>query len=256
MLRRIKKTLIDLRLRQTYGADFFDYVKRRRQIHSRTPFSAGIYQDLLKSMSGDSLYSIHDYMSQEKVANLINVFARHDIDTQQCVDNMSMMLDINLELGVRTAAYFLVHDEYYHLADHREVVSEYRESGIEMGLHTQCYVDNSPLDYFRREIESFEDALGFSPKSFTIHGLGQFRIKTRMEFRRKIAKLYQQFGFQFSDAIKAHRRYQYVIQDCHGSPDQGGRYIYDDFIAMPPTLPRSSNVLILTHPCYWNNASS
>ena len=252
MLQQTRNKLLALRHRHRVGTEFWRYLQGEREVCCNAPYPMRIYQDLLDLLVRDSDVTLQDYTSRDSGIDRIHAYVRHDIDTLRCIENMPFMLDINLKVGVQAGVFFLVDDEHYRLADYRELILRYREAGVEVGLHTQCYVDDDPLAGFRRETDVFTESLGFAPSTFTIHGLGSFRADVRTAFRRKISRQYGDFGYVFSDAINAHRRYHHVIQDCHGSEESGGRYIYDDFIRSPGSLRKPSHVLVLTHPCYWD----
>src|SRR5690606_35606760 len=119
------------------------------------------------------------------------------------------------------------------------------------GLHTRCYVDEDPIASFVREVDIFEQVFGFRPRTFTIHGLGDYRADIRAAFCEELVARRTDFGITFTDCTPALRRYDMIFQDCDIDPQTGQRCMYSD-LADFPLLPRGGrDYLVLTHPCYW-----
>ena len=181
----------------------------------------------------------------------INIFLRHDVDTLKCVNNIELLLEANSVFKYPAGVYFLVNDDDYHLGDHKAVVTECKERGFEIGLHTICYAKDDYLKQFRLETEKFADETGIRPTSFTIHGMGEYRLSIRKKFINDIISRHNEFGYTFSDCHKAFRSYHHVIEDCHMDFSKNKRYIFDDFREIPSFFRKGNCYLILTHPCYW-----
>jgi hypothetical protein len=137
------------------------------------------------------------------------------------------------------------------LRDWREAAQTARQQGFEVGLHTVCYVHDDYLRAFRQETEKFSDETGFAPRTFTVHGLGQHRLETRLRFYEEIAARLADFGYSFSDCHHTLRTYDYVIEDCHWDGARQARFIYEDFATPPDWFWKGRHYLLLTHPCYW-----
>ena len=179
----------------------------------------------------------------------INVFIRHDIDTRACIENMHLLLAIDWDFGAPAGVYFRADDQEYPLSEQKDAIQVYRDSGFEIGLHTVCYTKDDYLAEFRRETEKFSNAVGFRPKSFSVHGLGAFRHRVRMQFYEDISKQLLESCYEFGD-IPQLRSYDHVIHDCH-LDERENRSLYDDFVKPLSFFRKGKNYLILTHPCYW-----
>lgn len=184
-------------------------------------------------------------------ADQINLFVRHDIDTATCMHNMAILLDIDRKFNFQSGVYFRVDDEEYSLSDHKDEIQTILADGFEVGLHSVCYIEDNYMEAFRRETEKFTREAGFRPKSFTVHGLGQFRLDVRLKFYDEIADRLDEFGYEFSDCCSKLRSYDYVIEDCHWDETKKARYIKSDFFRLSTILDYGKHFLILTHPSYW-----
>jgi hypothetical protein len=122
---------------------------------------------------------------------------------------------------------------------------------MEVGLHTSCYVVPDYEARFREETARFVDTFGFQPRSFTVHGLGDFRADVRQRLVETIGRDPGSHGYVFSDCDPSLREYEYVITDCHIDPESDSRQIYEDVVALPPFLAGDRDYLVLIHPCYW-----
>lgn len=177
---------------------------------------------------------------------------RHDVDTVRCIDNVRLLLDVDAEFDIPSGVYVRVDGLEYDPAACREAVHASRARGLEIGLHSSCYLSDDPFTAFRAEIDAFIRVFAFQPKSFTVHGLGPVRADRRWQFYRDVRHRMAEFGVSFTDCNVAFRSYRYVVEDCHvDARAPGARVIYDDFVRLPPTCERAGDHLILTHPCYW-----
>jgi hypothetical protein len=178
------------------------------------------------------------------------LFVRHDLDTALCVEQLPMILDIDRQERV-PAAVFVRLDGLDYPPAAAVAVLRGRSDRVEIGLHSSCYLEDDYLSAFRRETERFTAAFGFVPRSFTVHGLGEFRANVRDRFVATVAPRLGDFGYEFSDCDTSLRRYNYIFQDCHPEAGTGRRYISDDFVRISNIVRRGGDYLLLTHPCYW-----
>jgi len=224
---------------------------RGRKIFCLAPYSVQIYEGLLKKVKGLSeRISILDGSDPMEITpDKVNLFVRHDLDTQSCIEKMSLLLDIDQELNIPASIYLRADGVEYSLSSYRTTILNYRGQGFRFGLHSLCYLKDHYLEEFEKETETFEVALGFHPTSFNVHGMGTIRLQTRMNFLKEITRNFRDFGYDFGD-IPTLLDYWYVIQDCH-LDGKNQRFIYDDFSFFPEVLAQGQNGLILTHPCYW-----
>jgi hypothetical protein len=237
--------------------DWYSAICRRRYLKWRriachAPFPVHIYQGLLlQALSNPRIRVLPFTDTGSPSANQTNLYVRHDIDTRECVQNMALLLDIDQEVGVRAGVYFRADDGEYALEDYRKEIQAYRATGFEIGLHTVCYLKDDYLDALRKETELFTRSLGFSPTSFTVHGMGPCRMDVRMRFCEEICGRLAEFGFTFSDCCPHLRSYDHTIHDSHWNTKERVRFLYSDFIRLPLFSRGSSTYVLLTHPGYW-----
>lgn len=224
------------------------------KVMATSPFSVSFYQDLIQSLKADESSVLHSFLDSQPPAYKKSFFFRHDIDTQLCVQQLPVLLQIDEREQVPSASYFRVDQQEYSLAEAKKAIRMTDEMGFEVGLHTVCYVEDDVLKAFEEETKVFSDLLGKSPRSFTIHGLGDFRKEQRREFIEKIQSCYAAYGYKWSDALKPYP-YKLEIQDCNWNADKTAMHLYEDFITPPlNTLKEGEAAVILTHPCYWQRA--
>ncbi len=222
-----------------------------RHFYQNASYPIAIYKQLLDAVRKMDSCAFEDFSSSKIIEDKITVFFRHDIDTINCLKNMPLLLDIDIQEKVASPCFLRVDEEEYSLYDANKLVQKYVERGVEFGLHTVCYIDDNYLKAFEDETNKFINAFGFQPKTFTVHGLGQYRSDVRAQFYSDISTRLNEFGYEFSDCCANLRTYHYVIEDCHWNAKNQCRFIYDDFKKLPRNIKRGMNVLILTHPCYW-----
>jgi hypothetical protein len=240
-----------VRLKRRYRSFQIQRYLRTRGVFQYIPYPLDIYDQLLrrlKTTDGNEILPFLSYRSSRGEVN--NFFVRHDIDTKDCIKNLPSTLAIDENLNVQSGVYLRADDEEYCLSEYRTMIQRNRSLGFEIGLHSLCYLKDDYLGEFRKETEKFREEMGFQPRSFTVHGLGTFRLDVRNKFYREIAVSFRKFGYETGD-IPQLRAYEYVVQDCH-LDSENRRFLYDDVLNWPPLLLRGSHYLILTHPCYWN----
>ncbi|MBO3697279.1 hypothetical protein [Roseivirga sp. E12] len=223
--------------------------KLLRNKYTESPYPIEYYRDLLEMLTNENVF-FQPFMQIESSKERINVFVRHDIDRQECIDNLEDMVALNKEYKIQSGLFFLVNDRTYNLSDYRDKILAYREDGLEIGLHTECYRFDDYMKEFKRETDRFEKVLGFRPQSFTVHGLG-YRNDVRGQFYSVLDRNFKSTGYSFSDCISKFRSYDYVMEDCHKNSKTQKRFIYSDFQKLPSFLKPGENLLVLTHPCYW-----
>jgi ubiquinone/menaquinone biosynthesis C-methylase UbiE len=225
----------------------------KEKYHS-APYGLEIYSRLLQSIKDDSGCSIKTMIHDHPEDNKINIFLRHDVDFERDVLNLKLLTDIEKKLGVRSSVYIRCDFLDYEPEKLKPVVTELRNEGVEVGLHTSCYFEDDYLEAFRRETSAFVRIFGFQPASFTVHGMGQFRMDTRRKFLKQIKTRMEEYNYRFYDSF--HLSYDYVIEDCHGGPEVHQRYILKDFKEGPGSYLKGKSYLILTHPGYWTEPGS
>lgn len=211
------------------------------------PYPLSLYRDLLASARG-SRVRLAPYWSGPD-GPTAGLFVRHDVDTAGCAARLPLLLAADLEQGVRPGVYYRADDAEYRLADQREPAEAALALPSAVGLHTVCYLADHPLDELRREADRFEAALGFRPRTFTVHGLGEVRRAARLRFYDDVAARLAELGFEFAD-LPRRRPYDHVIEDCHLDP-AGRRFVRRDFARVPGFFRAGRAYLLLTHPTYW-----
>ena len=243
------------RLRNRYAAIRERQYLRGRKIAGFAPFPLHVYRSLLLHAFNNPKVQVPPFATSDRLSpGRASLFVRHDIDTADCIRNMALLLDVDRELGVPAGIYFRADEKEYALASHRDEIQAYRAAGLEIGLHTSCYLEADYLVAFRKETELFVRALAFRPTSFTVHGLGPYRMDVRLRFSEEICQRLGEFGYAFSDCCSHLRIYDYTIHDSHWNERERVRFIYNDFLILPPFLHEGKNYILLTHPGYWVNS--
>jgi hypothetical protein len=214
------------------------------------PYPARLYRDFLARALHDRALEVAPFVEAPAGRGLATLYVRHDIDTAACARGMGLLLGIDRELGVRSGVYLLADAPDYRLSDLREEIAAWRAAGFEVGLHTACYTHDDCFAAFAAETRAFTNALGFAPRSFTVHGLGQHRLDARMKFYREIPARLTEFGYAYTD-IPGVRGYDHVFEDCHWDGARQSRYVRDDLAGRRYPYARGGRYLLLTHPCYW-----
>lgn len=214
------------------------------------PYSVDLFRNFLAQVQARRGSRFLPFSSAPETApNAARWYLRYDIDTADCAKKMHLLLDASHDAGLPAAAFFLLHGNPYDLASLRPEVEKWRARGVEIGLHTCCYAEDDFLARFREETRLFTEALGFAPRSFTVHGMGKERYDVRVKFYETIATRYAEFGYTSCD-VPAIRNYDHVFTDCH-SGEGGKRCIYDDLVNLPDFISRGRTYTALLHPCYW-----
>jgi len=214
------------------------------------PYEPNSYRELLLRLKKNRNIVILPFTHKESYDNRINFFIRHDIDTKECITSMDVLIDIDYSLAIPSGIYFRVDDEEYRLRDFRDQIRLYKRNGFEIGLHSLCYTKDDYMNEFDRETVRFSNELGFRPRSFTLHGLGDYRSCVRLDFTRIISSKLDEFGYEFTDCDGNSRNYAHVIHDCHLDSINQRRFMREDFELNFP-FRRGCCYLVLTHPCYW-----
>jgi len=216
------------------------------------PYPIDYYQRLIGKLSETQESIIHPFT--ENIIHINNnkshIYIRHDIDTYECIRKMSYVLDTDLEYKIYPGVYLRADEEEYNLKSFRNLIWDYKQAGIEIGIHTICYKEEDYFSELERECKVFSDELGFQPISLSVHGLGLFRNDVRQRFYNEMKFRLDQFGLEFAD-IPGIRNYDYVIEDCHKFKGESNRFIGHDFNNPFRYFFLSGIFLILTHPCYW-----
>jgi len=223
---------------------------RNRKIYHYAPYPLEIYKQCLESLKSLPSHQFAPFLKYEGIDKATDwIFVRHDIDTQQCMRNLPEIIKIDERLRIESGIYLRIDDEEYSVRDHREMFLQYKEHGFEIGLHSLCYLKENYSQEFQRETDKFKNYMGFQPRSFSVHGVGSFRLETRMKFYQEVIHWLHQMGYETGD-IPTLRSYVHTIHDCH-LDNENRRFLYDDFLYFPNLSLRGSRYLIMTHPCYW-----
>lgn len=247
VLNRLRSIPAGLRRRR------MDRYRRARRLAGYAPYTASLYRRFLSEALRDRKLRVAPFLETPAAEEPggATLFVRHDIDTAACMRGMRVLLDIDRELGVGAGIYLMADSKEYRLAEHRDEIAACRAAGFEVGLHTVCYAHDDYFAAFAAETSAFADALGFQPRSFTVHGLGEYRLDVRSRFRREVRDRLGEFGYAFTDTCPELRAYDYVFEDCHWDAARQARFVYDDLAGRRfPFMPGRS-YLLLTHPCYW-----
>lgn len=225
---------------------------RQRAAYAHAPFDSALYRRLLRQVRDAKTVETPPFASKgSDDAGRARLYLRHDIDTRDCVSRLPSLLDINLDEGISASVFVRTDGEDYAPRELAPVVERYRKSGVDFGLHTSCYVQERYFDAFVEDTNHFAEAFGFAPRSFTVHGLGDFCFENRMKFVEEVLPRLGELGYTFTDCHTQMRSYSYVITDCHPEPGGTRRFMYDDFLRLPEFLAPRQDYLVLTHPCYW-----
>ncbi len=245
VLKRLRSIPADLHRRRK------NRYQRARRLAGYAPYSASLYRRFLSQALRDRKLRVASFLETSAAPGPATLFVRHDIDTAECMRGLRTLLDVDRELGVAAGVYLMADSKAYRLADHREEIAACRAAGFEIGLHTACYVHDDYFAALGAETRAFADALGFLPRSFTVHGLGQHRLDVRLKFYEEARGRMGEFGYTFTDACPELRAYDYVFEDCHWDDARQARFVYDDIAGRRFPFERGRSYLLLTHPCYW-----
>jgi len=238
------------KIRQRYISYQIKRYLLTRKLYHYAPYPLDIYEQCLKSLKSLQHQQLIRFLNGEGINRKGDIiFVRHDIDTQECIRNLPETLEIDQRLRVEAGIYLRFDNEEYMAGDHREMLLKYKDHGFEIGLHSLCYTKENYLQEFQRETERFKSIMGFQPRSFSVHGLGSFRLEIRMKFLHEITHCFHEFGYETGD-IPPLRAYEHVIHDSH-LDNENRRFLYDDFLYFPRFSSRRRRYLVLTHPCYW-----
>lgn len=216
------------------------------------PFDISIYDNLLSEIK--SKYNVLEYPTTFQYIQNINFLFRHDIDTLKCIESFEYLLEIDKKHHVKSGVYFRVDNDEYNLGDYKHKVLKYKELGFEIGLHTVCYVEDDYKKRFFEELDEFESALGFKASSFTVHGLGEYKLGNRNLFYDDVAQVgLDKYHMSFSDCCRKYMVYDKYIIDCNFDEKSQSRYINDDWFDLTNRLNNEHTILVMTHPCYWAN---
>jgi hypothetical protein len=224
-----------------------------RRVHANAPYEIALYRQFIDTVGRQGTARIRPFDAPApRPWGRGLVIVRHDVDTSACVSGLGALLDVDLACGIPAATFVRTDGIDYDPRSAQEVLRRYsREPSLAFGLHTSCYLHDDALAALRVEMQTFEALFGFSPRMFTVHGLGTVRADERRRFVETMRQDLARFGFDFSDCHPDFRRYDYVVEDCHLDQATGRRLIYDDILNAPGWISRGETFLLLTHPCYW-----
>ena len=217
------------------------------------PYSKNLYKKLIQRLLSDTNIEHVKFENETtKTTGKSKLYIRHDIDFLNCAKNLNSFIDINIELNVFPGIFVRVDDKEYNAKDYLVPLTKARQAGCAVGLHTVCYTQGNSLYNFKSEIEKFTYELSFSPNTFTIHGLGEFRKEQRLKFVEDILPRLNDFGMTFTDCQTNPGFYSKIIQDCNLDTKTNQRYLDDEFSGKHLQI-GDKRCLILIHPSYWQN---
>ena len=217
------------------------------------PYDVSDYRELLLRLQTNAYVDLppFDAAGWGCGGSRTRVFIRHDVDTVQCVAQLGLLLELNVETGVPAAVFLRMDGTDYDPNTIVKAVHRFGNLGIGFGLHTSAYVQDDYLAALNEEVNVFKAVMGFAPRWLTVHGLGDFRLDVRERLVAEVTACLGEFGFSFTDAHTHLRQYRYVIQDCHLDAVTGRRYMYNDFVTAERFFWPRFDYLVLTHPGYW-----
>jgi hypothetical protein len=221
----------------------------------RAPYPVGLYRRFLQGAIKHRSVQLAAFCAAAD-SQAASLFVRHDIDTADCMKNLDLLLEVDMELQVEAGVFLRADQEAYTLVDHRDRIERYRRAGFELGLHTSCYAHDDFLGALGEETRVFANALGFAPSSLTVHGLGSYRQDVRERFYERICDSLEEFGFMFADCCPQLRIYDYVFHDSHLDTQRNERFILNDLARGDFPFVVGRSYLLLTHPCYWQHAEA
>ena len=230
----------------------YNWLHHRKYIYS--PYPIEIYRDLLIYIKNRKDISIKVLAKESFEIDKINIFLRHDVDFASDMRKLNLLIDIENSLNMKSAIYIRMDKQEYNPDEYKDYILSLYNLGFEVGLHTTCYLNDDYLKVFKQETQEFIDIFGFNPKSFTVHGMGQYRLDVRQRFVKEIEYKMQKLGYIFTDAILDYIIYDHVIHDCHLDPEKKKRFILKDFKRSPFFFKKGKTYLILTHPGYWRRS--
>lgn len=233
---------------QSYFEQHLDHLRGLPSTY-RNPFKLALYQTLLETFIRAVAKS--DYADRTAPPTGLRWYARHDIDTELCVQNFSTMVDLELHLGLKVDSFIRVDALDYDPSSMQSLVNFYVRKGIEFGLHTSCYLHHDYETALLQELATFKTLFGFAPKGLTFHGLGDLYRERRDQAEHFLAKSYKDLGFDYADVPGAQLNWHYVLQDCNLAGDSGRRQLELAWLDAEFFSDKPLDVLVLTHPCYW-----
>ena len=186
------------------------------------------------------LYGSDDLPKDQAYATL-----RHDVDYTP--ENVSLLTDLERELGVRSEIHIIVDGSSY---DPEPYAGEWRalaEEGFVFGLHTLAPSEPDFFTKLRDEIARFEELMGFAPPTFSIHGVcpspANWR-ELRERFMARIKPRQESFGFVGSHNFGG---VDYWIEDSGAGGEFA--YLHDNWL---DRIPAPGEVYgVLAHPDHW-----
>lgn len=173
------------------------------------------------------------------------ILVRHDVD--YAPERLRPIVEIERRLGVRSDIDVVISGRHY---DPTPYVAEWRslaDDGFAIGLHTVAPQEDDCFSIVRSEIEIFQKALGFSPRTFSIHGACPTPPnwqQRRNQFIERVGKRLESFGFSGSHNIGG---VTFWVEDS----GRGGEFAYlcQDFVERVPQPGQVMGVLV--HPDHW-----
>ncbi len=222
----------------------------RREAVSEPPHRLSLYKETLVGLLEDdfcSFLSIKDRINGRiNLGSKYGVCLRHDIDCGSA-KRTEALCAVESALNLRSSVHFLVDDVIYDLNGVRETAKRLHGAGFDVGLHSQCWLQENYELAFEKELERFSEVFGFRAETYSQHGAwprdaGSEERRAEMRSReRELAKRHSLVGCDY--------KYDIVIEDSArlGKPVP----INEDFRSPERYICRGDVALLLTHDCYW-----
>jgi hypothetical protein len=222
---------------------------------SWAPHPLSVYTKLLLDLQvtyGQTIkfLTLDAHLKQLANGHEIRVIVRHDLDTEVCLRQADELIKIEQKCNINSSWYVRVDDYQYRMESSRDLVLRLIAQGYHVGLHTAPYIHSRPLAALSEAINRFEDAFGFSPTSFTVHGFACSEIlrQRRKLFLEEFARNRERFP-AVCDTVQP--SYDLSWGDSHFTRYRKRAYLdrgeWNRILAAKP----GQSILILNHPCYW-----
>ena len=213
------------------------------------------YRELCKALSEDPhsrFIDMEQYIDGDIERNSINISLRHDIDKRDCIDNARMLVDVELEYGLKSSLYIICDGSGYRPEDAVEMVSELKGVGCHIGLHTLAHGSAEPMGYLINEIMVFEKYFGFRPKTYVMHGINPrpYDYRKRLKRFKRMSRLIEgELGIKGHVSLGLGERKFTERRVCINGE-------YKNEISVPTrefrrSLFLGSHVMVITHPWLW-----
>lgn len=214
------------------------------------PYQGDIYGALLERLSSVENITFSTISDLGITNSRPIVVLRHDLDFTDCVKNLDILTEIEIQHNLRSSIMVRVDCEDYLPEIAKDKIKKHKDKGFDIGLHSTAYTQENPAEALTAELKTFYDVFGFHPTSYNFHGGFDSHLPTRIEMGLAYKEILAQHAYlKTSDSVSGY--YEYRLQDCHIR--SGSKCIFVDFVSPPTAQIENSRhpILVLTHPCYW-----